>query len=108
MSQFYDEMAQLVIDMLAQYGMPMTIRRTDVQTGVPSDHPITGLFIDPTQYVIPDAQLEPADRRVVIDNTFEPLETDRILAQGSWIAIRVKKIQPADKLLGFRVDLRAG
>ena len=105
MSQFYDEMAQLVIDMLDVYGVDLIIKRTVGNHA--TDLPIRAIFTNPQQYVIPDPQSPPPDARLVMNNKTEPKRTDSISFGGKrYTIILVRTMQPADKVLGYRVDLR--
>lgn len=105
MSQFYDEMAELVIDLIGAYGFDIPITRTTGATI--SSYTAKGLIINPQQYVIPPVSNEPADERIIVDRNVRPKIADRISMKGrSYTVTVVKEIQPADVVLGYRVDLR--
>lgn len=108
MSAFYDEMAQLVIDLLAEFGTAITLRRTLNDASVVT-YETVGVFTDPTSYRIRPVTLDTAPRRATLNNTVEPKDTDRLIADGvSLIITRVDIIKPANKVLGYRVELADG
>lgn len=106
MSQFYDEMAQLVIDMLKEYGMDLTCVHTDNSTNAITTSTLRGIFVDPKKYVIPDSTLGPEDRRIIVDGQIQPFVSDRL--QDKYLVMLVKPIQPAERVLGYTLDLRIG
>lgn len=108
MSQFYDEMAQLVVDLLTEFGMLVTIHRTLPDASVVNYETI-GVFTDPTSYRIRPVSLDTIPRRATLVGTVEPKDTDRLVAGGvSMIITRVDVVKPADKILAYRVELADG
>lgn len=109
MTQFYDEMAQLVKDLLAEFGTDITLNRTDLKTGNVTTSTLRGVFTDPNSYRIRPIELTGREVRIVVDSQIQVLVTDRLThARGTFIINRIDPIQPADTVLGYRIEAKAG
>lgn len=109
MTQFYDEMVQLVIDQLAEFGTDILVRRTDLKTAAVTEFTVRGIFVDPNSYRIRPLELTGREVRIVVDNKSQVLVTDRLVhARGTFIINRIDPIQPADTLLGYRIEGKVG
>lgn len=105
---FYNEMAELVIGMLNEFGTDIELGRT-LPNGTVEIHTLRIVYTDPVTYRIRPVELDQADLRFVTTNAFKPIETDRITTvRGRFILIRIEAIQPADKVLGYRCEARSG
>lgn len=118
MSQFYNEMAAVADELITEFGVAMTVIRTEdddsqtVRTTV-------GLILDPMTYRTRPVELSAIDRRGicvrlfkdvngVVDPNFLIKDTDRIQIYGNWIITRVDPVRPADTLLAVRFEMRPG
>lgn len=118
MSQFYDEMAQVADGLLSEYGVAMTVLRTEDDNSITTRTTI-GLILDPMTYRTRPVELSAIDRRGicqrlfkdelgVVDSSFLLKDTDRIQINGDWIVTRVDPVRPADTLLAVRFEMRPG
>lgn len=103
---FYTSMAATASRLLAKFGMIITIKRT---TGG-SVNPVTGAVVagTTTSYSpqglvqryrddqIDGTRILSSDRLVIVDNTVEPLTTDKItLSSQDWSIVDVKESKPS-------------
>ena len=108
-TQFYNEMAQVVTDLIQEFGVDMTVTRTDVDTAAVSSFTIRALFISQTPLAIAAVVLGAVDCRLVCDNKQAIMDTDRLdVNGGTWILTKVTPIQPADVILGYKAEMRIG
>lgn len=106
---FYTEMAQLVIEMLGEFGVDMELKRTDPESGTVATMMVRGVFVDPVSYRLHPVELNPVDKRIIVDSRIELKPTDRLSANGfTWILTRVDAIRPADLVIGYKAEMRNG
>lgn len=100
-----EEMAEVVREMLAEFGTDMTLERTDPKTGALTTEVLRGCFTDPLTYRVRPVELDQPAIRAVVTDKFRPIETDRIIHnRGTWILTRVDPIQYSDKPMGYRIE----
>lgn len=114
MSAFYDEMAQVAIDLLKEFGAPIAFTRVTGEV----KNPVTGAVITPgaTQTFSPNGVFVPVKARLIdgtrikagdqvaiIDGTFTPLMTDKI---AGWTIQEIESKKPTNKLLVSFVRVR--
>lgn len=118
MSEFYDEMAAMAVELLAEFGKPVTIVRKGAPTG-PPHNPMPGADVDhacdfvETGYDIEnrDATLvAKGDKLGIISPAVDvaPLLTDRIRIDGKLYQIAdVQPLNPGGVTLLYKVHARA-
>ncbi len=110
MADFYDEMAALATELLGpdEFGEELTIKRetgevVDEISGVVTT-PATdatynplGVILDYKQGMIDNERILVGDRYLIIDNSTEPLMSDRpVVAGEEWSIIRWVKLGPRE------------
>jgi hypothetical protein len=114
---FYDAMATVVTNQLAQFGMAMALRRVsgatyDPITGTTSgatsaDLPVTGLTTKITAGYAATFAVEANDRMAILDGAVQPLLTDLLVIGGvPWQIIAIDPVQPATTPLAYRCQIR--
>lgn len=98
-------MAQLLIDMLAEFGTDAQLVRTAADDSV-TTQTIRCVFVDPQTSRIRPLELDGNWFRLVADSNVQILESDTIKhpVRGSFFVNRVDPICPADKILGYKVE----
>lgn len=113
----YAGMATLVTDQLAQFGMPMLLRRVTAGTydpvsgtttgGTSTDLAVTGLTTKITSEYAKAFAVEANDRMAILDGTVEPQMAD-LLVIGSvpWQIVRIDPVQPTTTPLAYKCQIR--
>lgn len=105
-ADIYTDGAQLVLELLGEYGTDYLLIRTESNGSITSQS-VRGAVINPIAYITHPSTLEPVDERIVCDNRVEIKETDTIIKpNGKFNVMRCDEIRPADFLIGYRVELR--
>lgn len=114
---FYNSMAATASKLITKFGAQGTIKRT---TGGSID-PVTGdttagttVTYTPNTIVqkyadelIDDTRILSSDRLIILDNTIEPLTTDKITIRGEdWTIVSVSESRPAGIPLVYFVQAR--
>lgn len=106
---FYDEMALLVIEMLAEYGAPVELRRT-LNNGTVQTFTVQAIFLDPVSHRLHPVEMNPLDKRFVCDNRV-PIQMNDAILRGDGkrlILTRIEEMKPADVVLGYKAEMRYG
>lgn len=114
MSAFYDDMAQIAIDLLNEFGAPITFTRvtgelknpvTGVITtaGTTTTHSPNGVIVPIKASLIDGTRIKAGDKVCIIDGSFEPLMSDKI---AGWSIQEIESKKPTDKLLVSFVRVR--
>ncbi|AMR77678.1 hypothetical protein [Cupriavidus nantongensis] len=123
MSTFYEEMAALAQELLAEFGKPLTLRRVvtgdyDPDSGTvpeaPVEYPGTGALFDyesvgSGQTWIPSTLIEVGDKQCLLSPTGMPLPaTGDKLVDGAdvWQVQNVKAVNPAGTPVLYELQLR--
>jgi hypothetical protein len=115
MTTFYEDMAATARELIAEFGMPMTLVRPGTTqdpvagtlSGTGSNLPTTGLFLSRTTATVREALAEGAERMALLDDTEAPDMNDRLTAGSDSLAIvRIDAINPAGIPLAYVVHLR--
>jgi hypothetical protein len=114
MSAFYDEMAQVAIDLLTEFGVAQTFTRVTAEVrnpatgavitpGTTTTHSPMGVRVPVKSHLIDGTRIKSGDQMLIIDGTFEPLMSDKI---AGWTIQEIESKKPADKLLVSFVRIR--
>lgn len=124
MSEFAADMAATAAALLAEYGEPVTLRR---ETGGDFD-PVTGTMspgaaelkpTGPTTIGMPmplteknkslfGGMIQSGDRIYVLDNSVEPLLTDKLIVNGEpWNIVHIQKPTVNGQVIVYRVLVRS-
>lgn len=117
MSAFYDDMAQVAIDLLTEFGATITLPRT---TGASID-PITGVETSGTDATVtttgilkryPDSmidgtRIQTGDRILILTSEQTPTTDDTPTIGGeNWTVVNIETVSPAGTNLVFFVQVR--
>lgn len=117
MSAFYEEMAAVVVELLAEFGAPVILERT---TGGQS-HPVTGVTTPIVQddktttgilkrypnKLIDGSRIKSGDRLIVIDATVKPEMSDKPSINGeTWTIVSIEAANPAGIPLAYFIQAR--
>ncbi len=114
MSAFYDDMAQVAIDLLAEFGAPIAFKRLVGQVKNPATGAIitqgteqtfspNGVIVPIKANLIDGTRIKAGDKFLIIDGTFEPAITDKV---DGWAIQEIGTSKPTDKLLVSFVRVR--
>jgi len=115
---FYNKMARTAAKLLGKFGKEFVIvrevgRSVDNITGVVTPGTITnfrpkGMIVEYTTAEKMDSRIEQGDRKLILDNTVEPLMTDRPTVDGKkWTIKEIEKSEPAGIPLVYFVRVSA-
>jgi hypothetical protein len=113
----YTSMASVVTDQLAQFGMPMALRRVTAGTydpvtgttagGTSSDIACTGLTTKISNEYAKAFAVEANDRMAILDGKVQPLMTDLlVIASVPWQIVRIDPVQPTTIPLAYKCQIR--
>ena len=114
---FYDDMAKVARDLINQFGATITIRRTTGETfdrvagttsgGSTATFTPKGIIKDYNKNDIDGTRIQAGDRLLVLDDTVEPLLTDKISSSGEdWNIVSVEVKNPAGTPLVYFLQIR--
>ena len=113
---FYNDMAQVMTDLLTEFGQTVTIKRISGETldplsgasgGTTTELSATGVLTDYKSHLIDGTVIQMGDRLLVMDNTQSPLQDDRVTIGGEdWNIINWKTVQPAAVVVGYFIQVR--
>jgi len=114
---FYNEMATVARELLTEFGQAWTLTRTtgediDDVTGVVtpgSDTVYTpqGVLVEFNREEKAEGRIEHGDRKLILDDTIEPLLDDVLTLEGeSWTIVDIEKVKPAAVDLIYKVQVR--
>lgn len=114
---FWDDMASTATELLAEFGAPVTIRRTTGGTYSPADDTTSGaitadltaigLVRDYRASQIDGTVIRRGDRELVLDATVTPTAADTVLLDGAyWSVVNVRTINPAGTPVAHFVQVR--
>ena len=114
MSEFYDDMAATAADLLEEFGAPITFTRTVGEVRNPvtgaittpgSTQPFTpnGVIVPIKARLIDGTRIKAGDQVMIIDNSFEPLMSDKT---SGWSIQEIESKKPAGTLLVSFVRVR--
>lgn len=117
-AEFYNELAELGIELLTEFGIPVTTTR---KTGG-SKNPVTGdVIAEPTieeleangvlleyeEQLIDGTNIRHGDKLLMLDNSFEPLQSDVLVHDGAkWQVASCKPTSPAGIPVVYMVQVR--
>jgi len=94
MSDFYTLLAATASRLIEEYGFQVTVKRTtgesvdpvtgDITAGVDSLNIVNGIFKEYSNSLIDGTRILAGDRMLVLDNSFEPLPTDKVLVGNEY------------------------
>lgn len=104
---FYDDMADVVTDLLTEFGLTMTITRVTGEVRNPTTFVVTpgssatyspkGLIKPYLADQIDGTLIKKEDRMIILDDTVQPLLTDKITTNAeSWSIVSIATIKPDD------------
>lgn len=106
---FYIEMADLLLEMLGEFGVDFAVTRTDPTNGAVTNFTIRGILVDPVSYRLHPVELNPVDKKFICDNKSMIQDSDAVVVNGQrYILTRVDPIRPADYTLGYKAEMRIG
>ena len=117
MSAFYERMAGVANTLIDRFGCDVELDRTDH-----SSDPVTGEYEEPAETIletrgilknfdmddVDGVTILASDRLLIIDNTVEPLKTDRPIVENVYIGeiVNIKKVSPAGVPLVYFLQVR--
>ena len=115
-SAFYDDMAATALELLAEFGAPVTLRRvtpgaydpaTSSASSTITDLPTTGLVRDYKASLIDGTRILVGDKECVLSNEQAPKLTDKLPVDGvDWSIVDIKEINPAGTVVCYFVQVR--
>ena len=114
---FWADMASTATELLAEFGAPVTIRRTTGGTYTPSsdttsgettaDYTATGMVRDYRAGQIDGTVIRQGDRELVLDATVTPTVGDTVLIDSAyWSVVSVRSVNPAGTPVAHFVQVR--
>jgi hypothetical protein len=114
---FYNRLAATASKLLTKFGGVVSVSRTtggsvDPITGAVTPGSTTtltakGLITDFDTKLMDGTAIQHGDRLLVIDNTFEPLMTDRpVIGSQQWNIVSIMAKQPANVAVVYMVQVR--
>jgi len=116
-SDFYDEMAEMALELLTEFGAPVTLSRetggsTDpitgvVTPGVDASVTTTGLIKPYPDKMADGVRILDSDRELVLTAEEEVFPGDKPVVDGEdWAIIRITTIKPAGTAVVYFVQVR--
>ena len=112
----YDDLATTAAELISEFGMSVTITRdtrtTDPVTGaVTGDAPTTytpkGIVRRYDDRLIDGTRILASDRELVLDNTVEPIASDKLTIDGEqWDIVTISDANPAGTPIVYFVQVR--
>jgi len=107
MSAFYDDMAQVALDLLAEFGAPITFTRVTgeiknpstgaiITPGTTTTHSPNGVIVPIKASLIDGTRIKSGDKVCIIDGSFDPAMTDKL---AGWSIQEIESKKPTDTLL---------
>lgn len=114
MSAFYDGLAQVALDLLREFGAPITFTRVTGEVknpvtgqvttlGTTTTHSPNGVIVPVRSSLIDGTRIKAGDQVMIIDGSFEPLMSDKV---AGWSIQEIEYKKPTDKLLVSFVRVR--
>ena len=116
---FYNKMADVATKLLgvAKFGQEWTITRTTgeviddvtgaITPGTTATFTPVGVLTEYSNYEKNDTRIEAGDRKLILDDTVEPLLTDKLtLGSELWTIVDVQIKEPAGVPLVYMVQVR--
>lgn len=115
---FYDEMAATAVELIAEFGMAMTLVRvtegaydpaTSTQATTSANHTATGIKLDYRQSEIDGTMIRVGDQRVFLapDVAVTPRTGDKLTISGeSWQVVQASAAAPAGTVVVHKLQVR--
>lgn len=112
---FYTDMAAMATEMIAEYGMTVTLRfnngtydpASGTKTTSNTDAPTTGLFLKINDALRQDFTLQENDRVLLVDASVAPSKNCGVLVGGENIkCVEFKTIKPTDAAICYFLQVR--
>jgi hypothetical protein len=109
---FYDDMATTVTELLTEFGVAITLTRTDgvfdpvaAKTTSASDADVATIGVWQTirATLVDGSRIRAGDKFLVIDASQAPRMSDKI---AGWSIVEINEINPAGTVLAYRLQVR--
>jgi len=117
MSDFYTNIAATASRLIAEYGKPITIKRTTAgaynaitgvtTAGTTATFTPQGIFQTIKSELIDGTLIQRGDKMFIIDNSFSPLMSDKVtISSQDWDIVNIREVEPAGTALVTFVQVR--
>lgn len=117
MAGFYDDMAQVVTDLLTEFGAPATLTRAPTSfdeiegevAGSPPSLPTLGIVLNRSSKLVQDRLIAEASDLAVVNDSQAPLISDRFVFPASagkdYAIMQIDEVNPAGTALAYFLHL---
>ena len=114
---FYDDMASTALELLREFGQPVTLTRRignsidpitgTVTAGTDASVVTTGLLKPYPDSLVDDSRVMQGDKELVLSNQYIPTMTDKPRINGEdWTIVNIKTINPSGTPVCYFVQVR--